>query len=1230
LVKTKKARLDGSGRLTVDYDTGAKERNFRVTLEADVTDASRRFASGSAGVRVTLADYSADIELDRAFVLAGEAVGFRFRAEGFDGVPVAGGTFTARLKREGDAGPPLERVFETGGNGEAKLTLEAGDAGRTVLTVSGRDAAGRLVRTSKSFWVVKPGVALAHGQKKLALLPDRRSYRPGETARVLALVPWKNPHLLATLEASAILSHEIRTTEGDALLLTVPVTEAHAPNVFLHAAAVHAGRVHRAECTLVVPPRSRFLAISASPSKKAFAPGEFGEIAVAVTDMDGNPVRAEISVAVVDEALYALRSEQNPPIEKFFYSLRRNGVRRSDSARFLSFREAVRDPNRIPAFVVSAGTAKALAEALEKIGELPAGESSRPVPALAAYQTRTGRLHLLFGERIRFDKHALSVRKKILTDLLAKAKGGEADRLKAALDVLTRLEPLAPEPKRGRGGAGKKEEKEDRGPAFEDDDGGGGEGGGEGEEGGEDAEPEEERRARGGEGTPAPPPAATPAPRPDAGAGFLGGVRKKKLEDGASAPEERKDFASSVLWVPHLTTDENGRAVAPLQFKDDLTTWRIRVFAVDGETRVGSGRGSVLTRRLAVVRLGAPRFLRARDRAEIPVIGHNLSKKKSGSVLEVAAEGLPLKGKTKAETDVEAGGSVDVTVLATPTAGASASLSASFRTAEGADAVRVKLPVLPHGVERFKTKAGLLASGETEFRFELPEGFDPYTAEAQVHVASGFAEAVASGTKYLVEYPHGCTEQTLNRLLPNLVAQETFQALNLAPPVPKEEFLKAMKKGLARLGALQHPSGGWGWWKADPDDPFMTALAVYGLARGKALGLPVNPKVLAAGVKRATQYASAPKLDFPKRAWMLLALTEAGTDVKVHADRLFDTTQRAEADPYTRALLLIVFSRLPDRREEASAIAEELLGGAKEGEGGLWWGEAGAPRWTADPVEVTAWAATALQIFEAKHPAVEKALDWLMGQRKGGRWKSTRDTAAAVLAMARYLAGHGAARGELTVALTINGEDLVGTGPTKVPSLGKVFGAGGGSLVAGENRIVVRHAAGPPAFYSILVTWFSEEENVPPAEAGLLVTRTYHRLEAVEKEGKQVFVATEIPTTEAVESGALVLVVVDVSSKEDREYVMVTDPLPASAQVEERDSSFEIPTRPKGPKATREVHDEAVVFFLARLQSGETARFSYLFRTTVRGTFHTMPAQAELMYFPHVRGISGERVFQVK
>ena len=50
---------------------------------------------------------------------------------------------------------------------------------------------------------------------------------------------------------------------------------------------------------------------------------------------------------------------------------------------------------------------------------------------------------------------------------------------------------------------------------------------------------------------------------------------------------------------------------------------------------------------------------------------------------------------------------------------------------------------------------------------------------AAVQVAPSMATTMLDALPYLVDYPYGCTEQTLNRFLPTVVTQRVLQSLKL-------------------------------------------------------------------------------------------------------------------------------------------------------------------------------------------------------------------------------------------------------------------------------------------------------------------------------------------------------------------------------------------------------------------------------------------------------------------
>ena len=85
----------------------------------------------------------------------------------------------------------------------------------------------------------------------------------------------------------------------------------------------------------------------------------------------------------------------------------------------------------------------------------------------------------------------------------------------------------------------------------------------------------------------------------------------------------RSEFADLVKWVGAVTTDGNGEAEIKVEYPDNLTTWKLKVWALGKGTRVGEGSAEVITSKDLIVRLQAPRFFVEKDEVVLSAVVHN-------------------------------------------------------------------------------------------------------------------------------------------------------------------------------------------------------------------------------------------------------------------------------------------------------------------------------------------------------------------------------------------------------------------------------------------------------------------------------------------------------------------------------------------------------------------------------------------------------------------------------
>ena len=63
------------------------------------------------------------------------------------------------------------------------------------------------------------------------------------------------------------------------------------------------------------------LDVAIRPDKAKYAPGERAHFAMRVRDADGKPVRAQVGIAVVDDAIFALREATAADPYRTFYGV---------------------------------------------------------------------------------------------------------------------------------------------------------------------------------------------------------------------------------------------------------------------------------------------------------------------------------------------------------------------------------------------------------------------------------------------------------------------------------------------------------------------------------------------------------------------------------------------------------------------------------------------------------------------------------------------------------------------------------------------------------------------------------------------------------------------------------------------------------------------------------------------------------------------------------------------
>jgi len=325
-------RLDQNGEASIPITAKNHDMPYRYTLEADVTDASSRQVSASGSVNVVPSLMSLNVKAGNYLARPNEPQEINLRAATWEGTPKAvslrlsfGRQVYDKKSRSYDWREIQSSVITTAADGSARTSFSFPSPGYWQVKVEGADEAGRKSTATAPVWVWKEGYSWEGSYRELEAEFDRKSYKPGQTARLIVRSPVTGGSLLLTLEGRDIAERRVVALKGMVEVVEIPVSEALAPLIHVSAVTVANGRFFSRTLSLRVDFQPDRLDLKVTTDKPVYRPGDPVSLTVSTT-RSGTAVPAELSLAVVDEAIYAIARERSEDIWQFFRGSREHLV----------------------------------------------------------------------------------------------------------------------------------------------------------------------------------------------------------------------------------------------------------------------------------------------------------------------------------------------------------------------------------------------------------------------------------------------------------------------------------------------------------------------------------------------------------------------------------------------------------------------------------------------------------------------------------------------------------------------------------------------------------------------------------------------------------------------------------------------------------------------------------------------------------------------------------------
>jgi len=1052
--------------------------------------------------------FSLAVSTIRPVYVAGETFEVTVTATDAEGKPAARKLTLQVIEKTRVNGRQGERMVEehaletNAEDGTARATLKLEEGGLYVLRATGTDRFGNPI-----FGQHPVQISDEKDKVRLRILADRHSYKVGDTAEVT--LHWREEPALALVafQGARVLDYRLLTLKKGANKLEIPMTAALAPNFELSVAVMTDPRPDRrarsgpatqpsegrqqGKQAQPVPPEvaapfapaeqprrfhlasspfeiQRELRVTLSARRKGdpdapVRPGDEVEVTVITTDPQGKPVSAELSLALVEQALLDRFAWEVPAIQDFFRGHRRRLAVRTSSSITFAYRPATQPIN--PRLLAERERLELARE--EEASRLAALEShlatARPAPpgASAVLDSRTS--GAATGEA--FTGGAYAAGTEIDVDALQELKdvkegeaagyGGMALRPQAT-EQTAQLELSSRNARRAlvqRFGGRSAAQAMARQPS-----------------GGEQGFFLWDRAS---------------SSRWHAGAFYpQGGNQRGQLGDTLAAngviplgqlPPERLQFfaaqtegqvtilddsgnmqlvnlpagvvaateqtrellarlaesGASLLaaavpqetgyWNPAVVTDEVGKATVTFVVPDRSTAWQLAARGVTLETLAGEAAEKLVVKKELFGQLKLPSAFTDGDRTEVEVSVHNdlvaegeiqvRLKTTIGSrtledkqTLKVTSKGIE---RLSFPVELKLPEATGQTGAAAPQAAVVFELTVS--AAGQTDVTRRSVPLKPYGTPVFATASGS-ASSDTTAWVEPPAGMPFERPTLQILVGPSVEQSLldivlAPAPWCQVEARRfaGGLGSASSDLMAALALQELLSGTRQAGGPQAEALDARIRSAIGLLVASQHDDGSWSWTGSGKQGHrYATARAVWALSLARRAGYLVPDGCFdkALGYLRS-QVATTSESDYETKAVLLHALSVAGHGDFALANRLY--RNRPALSPAALAYLALAFAemdRKPTARELVDLLAQQDLD-----KPGLRRNAAkGCLPFNRSPVELHALCCLALQAVAPQDARIKPLVDWLLGHRTGHRWMPDKATGPAALATARYFA----------------------------------------------------------------------------------------------------------------------------------------------------------------------------------------------------------------------------------
>ena len=690
----------------------------------------------------------------------------------------------------------------------------------------------------------------------------------------------------------------------------------------------------------------------------------------------------------------------------------------------------------------------------------------------------------------------------------------------------------------------------------------------------------------------------------------------------------RRDFSDAAYWNAKVRTDKNGKATVKFKLPDSLTNWQVSVVAVTPEMKVGQTTAKFRTFKPVMVWPMLPRTFTEGDVVSIYASVHNRTKVRQEMTVKLEAENGEILDDAMRTITLEPESNLPVYWRFQTTSPGFTQILMTAKCKAGSDASLKRLPVAPLAATQFVTASGFASQNAM---IGVPDDVNLTDATCEVTLVPSLIDDAMDSLDYLVQYPHGCVEQTMSRFLPAIKVKGVLDKSGIKNKGLEERLPKVVDAGIKRLLELQKSDGGWGWHSSSQTHEMMTPYALYGLIEAEKAGYEIpNQSAVNSGVQRLQSYINQMRqdsqtadrmycmyvfsqkhnLDVNRLDWISVLVDGklANSQIPKNKDRKIGYVGYSKLRGYKPlsdyALALALEIAVQAKQNDLAArIVSQLRSRAKGGKHTAHWETARFSRWRDDPFEITAAVLKALVAYDVNDPLIPKILAHFSQTKRGKQWNSTKDTAMILYAICDYLNTQSYEPGQVRNFDVIvgNWSKSVEVNPNKITKVSVPTE----KLQKGENKILF-DGANAGMMYRAVLQYVQQGDSIKAAAEGVEITRKYFLLD---EEGKKV---RELTSGDKIPRGSYLLSEVTATHLEQNEmtYVLIENPKPSCCEILPKED------RRFNANSTRFALREDKTFGVAyhHERTPKTLIDRCVLHAELAGEYFVAPARVELMY----------------